>query len=153
MPSALSASAARRLRESLDEQLSALGEAPFEGGDEAAVAACAQAVLRSGEPLRAAVKAAVRGTLAVLSDRVPGHSLEVRVPPYGAVQVIEGPRHTRGTPPGAVETDPFTWLRMATGHTPWEQAVSEHLVQASGARSDLSGHLPLWSAPPRVVPG
>lgn len=148
MPSALSASAAKRLRDALDEQLSALGEAPFEGADEAAVAACAHAVLRAEEPLRAAVKAAVRGSLAVLADRAPGRSLEVRVPPYGAVQVIEGPRHTRGTPPGVVETDPLTWLRMATGLTPWEQAVSAHRVQASGARSDLSGHLPLWSAPP-----
>ncbi|MFJ9555626.1 sterol carrier family protein [Nocardiopsis sp. NPDC101807] len=147
MPSALSASAARRLRESLDEQLSALGEAPFEGDDEAAVAACARAVLRAEKPLRGAVKAAVRGTLAVLADRAPGRSLEVRVPPYGAVQVVEGPRHTRGTPPGVVETDPLTWLRLATGRTSWEQEVSGHRVQASGARSDLSGHLPLWSAP------
>lgn len=148
MPSALSASAVRRLRESLDEQLSELGEDPFEGDDEAAVAACAEAVLRAAEPVRAALKAAVRGTLAVLADRAPGHSLEVRVPPYGAVQAVEGPRHTRGTPPGVVETDPLTWLRVATGRTPWEQAVSEHLVRASGVRSDLSGHLPLWPVPP-----
>ncbi|WP_026122752.1 sterol carrier family protein [Nocardiopsis halotolerans] len=148
MPSALSPSAVRRLRESLDEQLSALGEAPFEGGDEDAVAACAEAVLRAGEPLRTAVKAAVRGSLALLADRAPGRSLEVRVPPHGAVQAVEGPRHTRGTPPGVVETDPLTWLRVATGRLPWDRAVSEHLVRASGARSDLSGHLPLWPAPP-----
>ncbi|WP_150240502.1 sterol carrier family protein [Nocardiopsis quinghaiensis] len=148
MPSALSPSAVRRLRGSLDEQLSALGEAPFEGGDEAAVAACAEAVLRADEPLRTAVKAAVRGSLAVLADRAPGHSLEVRVPPYGAVQAVEGPRHTRGTPPGVVETDPLTWLRVATGRLSWEQAVSGHLVRASGARSDLSGRLPLWPVPP-----
>ncbi|WP_159944210.1 MULTISPECIES: sterol carrier family protein [unclassified Nocardiopsis] len=148
MPSTLSASAVRRLRESLDAQLSALGEAPFTGDDEAAVAACAEAVLRAEEPLRAAVKAAVRGSLAVLADRAPGRSLEVRVPPHGAVQAVEGPRHTRGTPPGVVETDPLTWLRLATGRIPWAEAVSGHLVRASGARSDLSGHLPLWPVPP-----
>lgn len=148
MPSALSASAVRRLRESLDQQLSELGETPFEGDDETAVSACAEAVLRAGKPVRAAVKAAVRSSLAVLSARAPGHSLEVRVPPHGAVQVIEGPRHTRGTPPGVVETDPLTWLRMATGRVSWGEAVSGHLVRASGARSDLSGHLPLWPTPP-----
>ena len=148
MASAMTASAVRRLRAALDDQLEALGEPPFHGGDEEAAAACAHAVLRSPEPLRPAVKAAVRATLAVLTDRAPGNSLEVRVPPYGAVQAVEGPRHTRGTPPGVVETDPPTWLRLATGRTTWDEAVSEHRVQASGARSDLSGLLPLWSDHP-----
>lgn len=148
MSSALSASALRRLRASLDEQLSALGEAPFEGDDEAAVAACAEAALRARTPVRSALKAAVRASLTVLADRAPGRSLEVRVPPYGAVQAVEGPRHTRGTPPGVVETDPLTWLRLATGRLSWDEAAAEHLVRASGARSDLSGHLPLWPVPP-----
>lgn len=147
-PNAMTASAVRRLRAALDDQLDALGEPPFEGGDEEASAACALAVLRSPEPLRPAVKAAVRATLAVLAARAPGNSLEVRVPPYGAVQAVEGPRHTRGTPPGVVETDPFTWLRLATGLTTWSEALSEHRVQASGARSDLSELLPLWSDHP-----
>jgi hypothetical protein len=144
----MTASAMRRLRAALDDQLDALGEPPFQGGDEEAVAACAVAVLRSTEPRRDAVKAAVRGALAVLADRAPGNSLEVRVPPYGAVQAVEGPRHTRGTPPGVVETEPLVWLRLATGRTTWERALSEHRVQASGARSDLSGFLPLWSDHP-----
>ncbi|GAA1468883.1 sterol carrier family protein [Nocardiopsis exhalans] len=144
MPSALTPSAVRRLRTALDEQLSALGEPAFTGTDEEAVAACAQAVLRADEPLRPAMKAAVRCSLAVLADRVPGRGLEVRVPPYGAVQVIEGPSHTRGTPPGVVETDPLTWLRLAVGRSSWEDAVGEHSVRASGVRSDLSRHLPLW---------
>ncbi|WP_116245746.1 sterol carrier family protein [Nocardiopsis sp. FIRDI 009] len=148
MPSALTASAVRRLRTALADQLRALGDPPFEGSDEEAAAACARAVLRADAPQRAAVKAAVRATLAVLADRAPGNSLEVRVPPHGAVQAVEGPRHTRGTPPGVVETDPLTWLRLATGRTPWDEAVSDHSVQASGARSDLSPWLPLWSDRP-----
>jgi hypothetical protein len=147
MPSALTPSAVRRLRTALDEQLSALGEPAFAGTDEEAVAASVRAVLRADQPLRPALKAAVRCSLAVLADRVPGHSLEVRVPPYGAVQVIEGPRHTRGTPPGVVEADPLTWLRLADGRTDWESAIGGHAVRASGVRSDLSAHLPLWQGP------
>ncbi|MFE1167427.1 sterol carrier family protein [Nocardiopsis sp. NPDC058789] len=145
MSSALTPSSVRRLRSALDEQLSALGEPAFTGTDEEAVATAARAVLRTRVPLRPAVKAAVRCSLAVLADRVPGRSLEVRVPPYGAVQVIEGPTHTRGTPPGVVETDPLTWLRLAVGETDWDGAVHDHGVRASGVRSDLSPHLPLWS--------
>ncbi|MFV2195768.1 sterol carrier family protein [Nocardiopsis sp. LOL_012] len=151
MPSGLTGSALRRLRTALDEQLYALGEPPFtNASDEATAAACARAVLRAGEPLRPAVKAAVRATLAVLADRAPGHSLEVRVPPHGAVQAVEGPRHTRGTPPGVVETDPLTWLALATGATAWESAVADHRVRASGTRADLSPWLPLW---PEWSPG
>lgn len=144
MPSAMTASAVRRLRTALGEQRAALGEPPFAGNDEEAVHACAEAVVRAEQPLKPAVKAAVRGTLAVLSERAPGGSLEVRVPPYGAVQAIEGPRHTRGTPPGVVETDPLTWLRLVIGVADWTQEVSEHRVRAGGVRADLSAHLPLW---------
>ncbi len=150
MPSALSPASVRRLRAALDEQLSALGEPPFSGTDEEAVAACVRAVLRAEGPSRPAVKAAVRCSLAVLSDRAPGRSLEVRVPPYGAVQAVEGPRHTRGTPPGVVETDPVTWLRLACGLTGWEEAVAGHEVRASGVRADLSEQLPLWPFDPAV---
>lgn len=144
MPSALTPSSVRRLRAALDDQLSALEEPAFTGSDEEAVTACAHLVLRLETPSRALVKAAVRCSLAVLADRAPGHSLEVRVPPYGAVQVIEGPRHTRGTPPGVVETDPLTWLRLATGREDWAKALAEHDVRAGGVRADLSDHLPLW---------
>src|SRR5699024_5817010 len=119
-------------------------EPPFTGNDEEAVRACAEAVVRAERPLRPAVKAAVRGTLAVLSERAPGGALEVRVPPYGAVQAVEGPRHTRGTPPGVVETDPSTWLRLVIGVADWAQEVSEYRVRASGVRADLAVHLPLW---------
>ncbi|WP_017603108.1 sterol carrier family protein [Nocardiopsis alkaliphila] len=144
MPSALTPNSVRRLRTALDEQLSLLDEPTFSGSDEEAVQACARLALRLENPPRALLKAAVRCSLAVLADRSPGHSLEVRVPPYGAVQAIEGPRHTRGTPPGVVETDPITWLRLAIGRRDWADAVTEHDVGATGVRADLSDHLPLW---------
>ena len=63
--------------------------------------------------------------------------------PVAAVQVVEGPRHTRGTPPNVVETDPLTWFRLATGRLGWAAAVRSGAVLASGARSDLSEYLPL----------
>jgi hypothetical protein len=69
--------------------------------------------------------------------------VELRVPPYVAVQAVAGPRHTRGTPPNVVETDPVTWLRLATGRLPWDEAVHTGRVAASGERADLSGYLPL----------
>lgn len=78
-----------------------------------------------------------------LVERSPGRSVEVRVPPYGAVQCGDGPRHTRGTPPNVVELDPMTWISLATGGVQWRDAVSEGLVKASGERADLSGYLPL----------
>jgi hypothetical protein len=78
-----------------------------------------------------------------LAQHVPGRSVELRVPPHVAVQCIEGPRHTRGTPPNVVETDAATWLRLATGVTTWEQAIGDGKVTASGNRADLGHHLPL----------
>ena len=86
---------------------------------------------------------AVRFLLEELSVQSPGRSVEVRVPPYGAVQCVEGPRHTRGTPPNVVETDPMTWVALAVGGTDWADAVAEGLVQASGERADLSPFLPI----------
>lgn len=86
---------------------------------------------------------AVRFLLEELAERAPGRSVEVRVPPYGATQCVAGPRHTRGTPPNVVETDPMTFVALATGGTDWAAAVAEGLVQASGERADLSALLPL----------
>lgn len=97
------------------------------------------------EPPREQVRDAVRTLLAELAERAPGRSVEVRVPPYGAVQCVPGPRHTRGTPPNVVETDPLTWVRLATGRTSWAEAVAAGQVRASGIRTDLSGLLPVWS--------
>jgi len=67
----------------------------------------------------------------------------VRVPPFAAVQCIAGPRHTRGTPPNVIETDPLTWLELATGALSWADAMRAARVRASGARADLSALLPV----------
>lgn len=88
-------------------------------------------------------RTAVRFTLEELADIAPGHTVEVRVPPDGAVQAIDGPRHTRGTPPNVVETDPLTWIRLAAGRTAWRDAVADALVSSSGERADLGPYLPL----------
>jgi hypothetical protein len=90
----------------------------------------------------------VRYTLDELAAIVPGGTVEIRVPPYGAVQAIPGPRHTRGTPPNVVETDPATWLALVAGDLTWADALSRHLIRASGARADLSAHLPCPPSPP-----
>ena len=95
---------------------------------------------------RAVVRVAVRFTLEELADVAPGHAVEVRVPPDGAVQAVSGPRHTRGTPPNVVETDPQTWLALATGQLTWEGARASGRVSASGERADLSDWLPLHAA-------
>ncbi|MQA88321.1 MAG: hypothetical protein GEV03_27825 [Streptosporangiales bacterium] len=95
------------------------------------------------EPDREALRTAVRALLDRLAEVAPGRSVEVRVPPYAAVQCVEGPRHTRGTPSSVVETDPLTWVALATGRLGWRDAVEAGRVQASGLRSDLSGYLPL----------
>ncbi|MDQ4112180.1 MAG: sterol carrier family protein [Actinomycetota bacterium] len=81
--------------------------------------------------------------LAVLEERAPGKSVEIRVPPYAAVQVIEGVRHTRGTPPAVIETDAVTWIALAAGTLTWSDAVDQARVRASGERTDLSPYLPL----------
>ena len=81
--------------------------------------------------------------LGLLAGRAPGKAVEVRVPPYAAVQCIEGPRHTRGTPPNVVETSALTWVRLAAGRLGWAEAVHAGDVRASGERADLTGHLPL----------
>ena len=98
----------------------------------------------------AVVRTAVRFTLEELAVSSPGNSVEVRVPPAGAVQAIAGPRHTRGTPPNVVETDQQTWLALATGRLAWQDAVASGRVSASGTRADLSTVLPLIRVrPPR----
>ena len=89
--------------------------------------------------VRAALAVATRLLAEILAARAPGRSVELRVPPFVAVQAVAGPRHTRGTPPNVVETDPLTWIRLATGRLAWADAP----VRASGQRADLSGYLPL----------
>jgi uncharacterized protein (TIGR03083 family) len=92
---------------------------------------------------RDALGIVVRVLLGILVERFPGRSVEVRVPPYAAVQCVEGPRHTRGTPANVVEADGVTWMRLAAGRLTWADAVHGGVVRASGERSDLSALLPL----------
>ncbi len=104
------------------------------------------------EPPPEALRPAVRYLLLVLAATVPGKAVEVRVPPVAAVQCIPGVRHTRGTPPNVVETDPVTWIRLATGRLNWAAAVAAGQVHASGSRADLSPFLPV-GCPPSGPPG
>lgn len=92
---------------------------------------------------RDCVRLAVRTLLDALAEKAPGRAVEVRVPPVGAVQCVEGPRHTRGTPSNVVEMDATTWLRLAAGRITWPDAVSAGQVSASGGRAYLSPWLPL----------
>ncbi|WP_432057419.1 sterol carrier family protein [Streptomyces sp. bgisy022] len=92
---------------------------------------------------RRAVAIATRLLADALAAKAPGGSTEVRIPPHAVVQCVPGPRHTRGTPPNVVETDPMTWLRLATGRTGWAEAVAAGAVRASGERADLAPYLPL----------
>jgi hypothetical protein len=99
------------------------------------------------EPARELLRDAVRALLSELAARAPGRSVEVRVPPFGAIQCISGPRHTRGTPPNVIEMDPVTWVRLATGRLEWQEARREGRVHASGIRTDISDLLPLIPPP------
>jgi hypothetical protein len=144
-------------RASLDAQLAELGRPPYLGPDTLAALrrGCLDAVLtaydRGAEPHRVIAKAAVRFLLDLLVADAPGRSVEVRIPPYAAVQCIEGLRHTRGTPPNVVEMDAVTWIGLATGRTRWAEALHDGRIRASGSRADLSGRLPL-DIPPLDIP-
>ncbi|XVV12910.1 sterol carrier family protein [Actinoplanes sp. CA-131856] len=101
---------------------------------------------RGAEPERTVLRDAVRALLTELSRRAPGRSVEVRIPPFGAIQCVPGPRHTRGTPPNVVEADPITWVLVATQRVSWADAVRDGRLRASGIRTDLSEYLPLTGA-------
>ena len=141
-----------RLRAALIAQREAIGCAPWDGPDtlDALGAACVAAVVAAVgagvEPQREAQRGAVIHTLGLLEARAPGRAVEVRVPPFGAIQCVEGPRHTRGTPPNVVETDALTWIMLAVGRTDWPAAMASGKVMASGARADVSAYLPLMPA-------
>ncbi|MBD2757905.1 hypothetical protein IEE94_00025 [Yimella sp. cx-573] len=111
-------------------------------GREAVRAWCADPTVE-----RAVLATAVRYTLEELSLQAPGRSVEVRVPPFGAVQVIEGPTHRRGTPANVVEMSPATWLGLAVGDQRWHDAEADGSLQASGGRADLTVYLPLIRRP------
>jgi len=111
--------------------------------DEGRAALAAWHAATDGAVPRATVATAVRYTLEEVTARAPGNSVEVRVPPFGVTQCVEGPRHTRGTPPNVIECDGATWLAMVTGSLAWADAVDAGKVAASGLRADLSRLLPL----------
>ena len=104
--------------------------------------------MAAGDLEPAGARAAVQATLGWIAQTHPGRSVEIRVPPHGAVQAIEGVRHTRGTPPNVVETDAATWLAMVVGTLSWTDAVSGGRVRASGSRADLSALLPMRASAP-----
>jgi hypothetical protein len=144
----------QRLLTAVSAQRAALGVEPWAGPVTAAAhgAACLDGVIAAADrgltPEREALRGAVIYSLGLLEARAPGRSVEVRVPPFGAVQCVAGPRHTRGTPPNVVETDALTWARLAAGRTDWPQAMASGAIGASGPRADLSAYLPLTAARP-----
>jgi hypothetical protein len=85
----------------------------------------------------------VKAALALLEAKAPGRAIEVRIPPYAAIQMGEGPTHTRGTPPNVVEMDAQTFLDLASGKDAWSNALAAGKISASGVRADLSAYLPL----------
>ncbi len=105
--------------------------------------AAVRARLERGELARSDLRSATKHLLALLVERAPGSSVEVRVPPVAAVQCIAGARHSRGKPPAVVEMDPITWFDLGVGRLDWSTAVANGRVHASGERSDLSSQLPL----------
>jgi hypothetical protein len=145
-----------RLLAALNEQRAELGRPAWAGpltaealGD-GCVAAVTGALDSAVTPCGEALRAATIRLLQLLEARTPGRAVEVRIPPYAAIQCVPGPRHTRGTPPNVVETDAATWVRLATGRLAWADAAADGLIRASGPRADLAGYLPL---PSGDVPG
>ncbi|MEJ6760750.1 MAG: sterol carrier family protein [Candidatus Planktophila sp.] len=93
------------------------------------------------------ILAEVKATLALLTQRSPGRAIEVRIPPYAAVQCGAGPTHTRGTPANVIEMDASTWLALASGERSWAEAMASGAINASGVRADLTELLPLRMEP------
>jgi hypothetical protein len=141
-----------QLRAAADAQEAALEAAGFETAglalpsandpEQQLVAAVASALREGIAPVAPALRFAVRLLADRLAQAHPGRSVEVRIPPYAAVQCIAGPRHTRGTPPNVVETDPTTFVGLACGFVAWEAATADGRVRASGERADLRPYLP-----------
>jgi hypothetical protein len=111
--------------------------------DDASGLGAVRAALTEAEVTRDTRATAVRYLLQLLAEKAPGHTVEVRVPPFGAVQVVEGPRHTRGKPPNVIETDAVTWVALAAGREEWASAVAAGRIAASGTRASLAGLLPV----------
>jgi hypothetical protein len=108
-----------------------------------ALSAVSNAMTNGATPVRTDLALAVRWLLQRLDRSAPGNTVEVRVPPFGAIQFVEGPRHTRGTPPNVVEMDALTFVALTTGTLDWATGVSSGVIHASGIRSDISAFVPL----------
>lgn len=109
------------------------------------LAAVREQLLRDEVPSRDEYRAAVKAALAQLVAVAPGRSVEVRIPPFAAVQAVAGVTHRRGTPSAVVEADPRTWILLACGDLEWADAVRTGALTSSGERSDLSGFMPLFA--------
>ncbi|MGA8790384.1 MAG: sterol carrier family protein [Paenarthrobacter sp.] len=133
--------AVARRRVNIEEGRAALGA--WQAAVEPSGTAGSPGAAAGNAPSRSLIATAVRYSLEEVTARAPGNSVEVRVPPYGVTQCVEGPRHTRGTPPNVIECDAATWLSLVTGSLSWADAVSSHRVTASGLRANLSELLPL----------
>ena len=110
--------------------------------DPVAVAAAVER-FRAGDRDATDLRLLTKHLLALLVAKAPGGAVEVRVPPYAVAQCVAGTRHTRGTPPAVVETDPETWVALALGDLAWSDAEDAGRLRASGERSDLAPLLPL----------
>jgi len=108
------------------------------------VATCVASYASGDQPDRPTEREAVRAVLDAMRSRAPGRSVEVRIPPYAAAQVIAGPVHRRGTPPAMVQMPADVLLRLAVGETTWSAAVAAGKLRSSGERSDLSNLFPLY---------
>jgi Bacterial SCP ortholog len=145
-----------RLLAAVNAQRAALGRPAWSGPvtAQALGAGSARDVLAAIDagltPEPGALRGAVGYLLGLLESQAPGRAVEVRIPPFAAIQCVAGPRHTRGTPPNVVETDAVTWILLATGRLPWTDAVASGRLRASGPRADLSGYLPVV---PAAAPG
>jgi hypothetical protein len=109
----------------------------------AAIGSVLASIAEGESPQRPALRAAVRDLLSQLAANAPGRSVEVRVPPFGAIQCVEGPRHTRGTPSNVVEMEPVTFVELAAGRLSWKDAVKDGRIRASGIRADISHLFPI----------
>jgi hypothetical protein len=110
---------------------------------DAAVAGVLAAVEKGTEPVRTDLALSVRGLADRLAATAPGGHVEVRIPPYTAVQCVEGPRHTRGTPPNVVEVEPLAFVQLCAGRLAWDDAVRDGRARTWGDRADLSPWMPL----------
>jgi hypothetical protein len=113
---------------------------------DAAVRKVLTAVDAGAAPARGELALAVRGLAERLAERAPGHHVELRVPPFTAVQCVEGPRHTRGTPPNVVEVQPLPFVLLCSARLSWADAAADGRVLTWGDRADLSAWLPLVPA-------